>query len=187
MTNVIAPLHQLVQPTLDHGLRLRVSELVASSRIRMRGSASRALGNRKPLPLSTRKLYPARPQSCRRPQGKRSANSSTRAVRRRKKETASSVASGRENRDVSLESTHRRETTPGAPRPTASESCSGLRAQGPCRPPTPGPVVGVWKAHCSRLIDGGLARSTTIQPARLVTVPGSAKKLTPCSTGLPSS
>ena len=72
------------------------SELVASSRIRMRGSASSARQSTAAGAARRRASRRARPRSCRSFSGNRSANSSTRAVRQAKR-NCSSVASGREN------------------------------------------------------------------------------------------
>ena len=182
MTNVVRPFIRNESPSWMSASDSESRLDVASSRMRIRGSAriARAIETRWRCPPDS--FTPRSPTIVSYFFSKPSANSSTRAIRQARR-ISSSPASGRENATFSRIVPSKRNvscrTTPSADRyessRTVERSTPSMRAT---------PPVGTWNAATRPMI---VDLPEPEGPTRAVTVPGGAWKETPWRTSFPSS
>ena len=154
---------------------------VASSRIRIRGSAriARAMATRCRCPPDRR--TPRSPTTVSYPSAKPSANSPTWAMRQASRISAS-LAAGREKATFSrMVPSKRKVSCRTTPRWRRYESSLTVARSTPST--TTRPAVGVWKAQTRPII---VDLPAPEGPTRAVTVPGAARSETSWSTGSPS-
>jgi hypothetical protein len=138
MTKVVRPCHQLVETAWIMASDSESSELVASSRIRMRGSASKRTRNRQPLALAAGKLHAALAHNGVVGIGK-ALGKLVHARRAAGKQKLLLGGIGPREHECFRGWCRRRETSPAAPRPVASDRCSGPRLPDPHRLPARAP------------------------------------------------